>query len=74
MNALMINGGPHKEGNTLHEFLKQKNIDAKILRVENKNIRGCISCYSCIETENCVLHDIVNETLLSLSCIHQQSI
>lgn len=73
MNVLMLNGSPHKEGNTyiaLHEaekIFKEENIDTEILHIGNKNIRGCIACYSCKETGKCVFQDIVNETAVKLA-------
>ena len=51
MKVLMVNGSPHKEGNTyiaLHELEKvflHENIDTEILHIGNKDIRGCIACY-----------------------------
>lgn len=73
MNVLMLNGSPHKEGNTyiaLREaakIFKAENIDTEILHIGNKNIRGCIACYSCKETGKCVFQDIVNETAVKLA-------
>lgn len=68
MKVLMINGSPHKEGNTyiaLHEMEKifqQENIETEIIHIGNKDIRGCIACNSCKENGRCVFNDIVNET------------
>lgn len=68
MKVLMINGSPHKEGNTyiaLHEMEKifqQENIETEIIHIGNKDIRGCIACNSCKEKGRCVFNDIVNET------------
>lgn len=68
MKVLMINGSPHKEGNTyiaLHEMEKifqQENIETEIIHIGNKDIRGCIACNSCKENGKCVFNDIVNET------------
>ena len=53
MKALLINGSPRKEGNTfiaLSEVAKQleKNgIEAEIVWIGNKAVRGCIACNSC---------------------------
>lgn len=67
MKVLMINGSPHKEGNTyiaLREmekvFIKQ-GIETEILHVGNEVIRGCIACNACIDNGKCVFDDIVNE-------------
>lgn len=68
MKVLMINGSPHAEGNTyiaLHEMEKifaEEGIDTEIIHVGNKDIRGCIACYSCAKNKKCVFDDIVNET------------
>lgn len=68
MKVLMINGSPHAEGNTyiaLHEMEKifvGEGIDTEIIHVGNKDIRGCIACYSCAKNKKCVFDDIVNET------------
>jgi len=68
MNVLMINGSPHKQGNTytaLHEMEKifsEEGIDTEIIHIGNKDIRSCIACYSCMNTGACVFNDIVNET------------
>lgn len=68
MKVLMINGSPHKEGNTyiaLHEMEKifqQENIETEIIHIGHKDIRGCIACNSCKEKGKCVFNDIVNET------------
>lgn len=69
MKVLMINGSPHAEGNTyiaLHEMEKVfagEGIDTEIIHIGNKDIRGCIACYSCAKNKKCVFDDIVNETV-----------
>lgn len=68
MKILMINGSPHKEGNTyiaLHEMEKvfeEAGVETEIVHVGNKDIRGCIACYSCSKKGKCVFDDFVNET------------
>lgn len=53
MRVLLINGSPHKHGNTflaLNEIAKQleKNgIESEMLQVGTKPIRGCIACGTC---------------------------
>lgn len=67
MNVLMINGSPHPDGNTavaLHEMEKifrKEGVETELLHIGNKDIRGCIACYSCAEKGCCVFQDIVNE-------------
>lgn len=68
MKVLMINGSPHKQGNTyiaLHEMEKvfaEEGIDTEIIQIGSRDIRSCIACYSCAEKGKCVFDDIVNET------------
>ena len=68
MKVLMINGSPHAKGNTyiaLHEMEKvfaEEGIEAEILHIGNKDIRGCIACHSCAKNGKCVFDDLVNET------------
>ena len=65
MKALLINGSPRKEGNTfiaLSEVAKQleKNgIEAEIVWIGNKAVRGCIACNSCKEKGICAFADDV---------------
>lgn len=68
MKVLMINGSPHKEGNTyiaLHEMEKifsKEGIETEILHIGNREIRGCVACRSCLKNGKCVFEDVVNET------------
>lgn len=68
MKVLMINGSPHKEGNTyvalreMEKIFHEEGVETEILHIGNKDIRGCIACYSCVKNGKCVFHDIVNET------------
>ena len=68
MKVLMINGSPHAKGNTyiaLHEMEKvfaEEGIEAEILHIGNRDIRGCIACHSCAKNGKCVFDDLVNET------------
>lgn len=68
MKVLMLNGSPHKEGNTylaLHEMeqvFHAEDVDTEILHIGNQEIRGCIACSSCFQKGKCVFDDLVNET------------
>ena len=68
MKVLMINGSPHKEGNTyiaLHEMEKifsREGIETEILHIGNRDIRGCVACRSCLKSGKCVFGEVVNET------------
>lgn len=68
MKVLMINGSPHKNGNTaiaLQEMEKifiKEGVETEIIHIGNQDIRGCIACYSCSQKGKCVFDDMVNET------------
>ena len=67
MKVLLINGSPKPNGNTalalkeMAEIFAQEGIEAEIVQVGNKDIRGCIACGSCGKTGKCVFDDMVNE-------------
>lgn len=67
MKVLLINGSPRANGNTalaLSEMVKvfeNEGIDAEIVHIGNKAIRGCIACGGCSEKGRCVFDDAVNE-------------
>jgi len=68
MKVLMINGSPHKEGNTyialkeMEKIFTAEGIGSEIIQVGNKPVRGCIGCRACAEKGRCVFDDCVNET------------
>lgn len=68
MKVLLINGSPHSNGNTsiaLNEMIKifeAEGVEAKIVQVGNKAVRGCVACRKCAESGNCIFNDVVNET------------
>ena len=53
MKVLMINGSPHKEGNTylalkeMEKIFAQEGVESEIVHVGNKPVRGCIACRAC---------------------------
>ena len=67
MKVLIINGSPHKDGNTsvaLNEMTKifeEQGIEAEVVQIGNKDVRGCIACGSCATKGKCVFDDVVNE-------------
>lgn len=72
MKVLLINGSPRKEGNTYTALkeaanqLEKNGIEAEILWIGNRPVRGCIACGKCKENGNfrCVFNeDIVNEVI-----------
>jgi multimeric flavodoxin WrbA len=69
MKVLLVNGSPHPNGCTytaLEEVAKTLNlegIETEIFQVGVKPIAGCIACYNCVKTGNCVFSDCVNDFL-----------
>lgn len=67
MKVLMINGSPHKEGNTylalkeMEKIFAQEEIECQIIQIGNRPVRGCIGCRACAEKGRCVFDDCVNE-------------
>jgi len=67
MKVLIINGSPRVGGNTsiavekISKTLGEEGIEAEIVQIGNKNVRGCIACGSCGEKGKCVFDDVVNE-------------
>lgn len=67
MKVLLINGSPDSKGciwralEEIRNTLEADGVEAEILHVGNKDIRGCVACMSCRKTGKCVFDDIVNE-------------
>ncbi|MCQ2503978.1 MAG: flavodoxin family protein [Saccharofermentans sp.] len=67
MNVLILNASPRPEGNTtiaVNEMVKvfeEEGIDVKVIRIGNKDIRGCVACNSCSGSGKCIFDDEVNE-------------
>ena len=63
MKVLLINGSPHKEGNTfialseVAKALEKEGVQTEIISIGNEAIRGCIACYQCFELGKCVFDD-----------------
>lgn len=67
MKVLLLNGSPRANGNTsiaLGEMVKifaAEVVDAEVVHIGNKDIRGCIACGYCKKNGKCVFSDAVNE-------------
>lgn len=63
MKVLLINGSPHREGNTflaLSEVagaLETEGVQTEIVSIGNKAVQGCIACNKCYELGRCVFKD-----------------
>jgi multimeric flavodoxin WrbA len=70
MKVVAFNGSPRKDGNTSilikHVFkeLEKQSIGTELVQLSEKEIRGCIACYKCIENKDqrcAVKNDAANE-------------
>ncbi|MBQ6539360.1 MAG: flavodoxin family protein [Bacilli bacterium] len=67
MKVVLVNGSPHKNGNTnlaleeISKVLEKNGIETEIFWIGNKPISGCIGCGKCIGKGKCVFDDVVNE-------------
>lgn len=67
MKVLMLNGSPRTKGNTfialeeMKKVFETEGVEAEIVQVGNKDVRGCIACRRCVELGKCVFDDVVNE-------------
>ncbi len=69
MKVLLVNGSPHKNGCTytalceVAKGLESEGIDYEIMHLGNGDIPGCRGCGYCKKKGECVIKDIVNETV-----------
>ena len=67
MKVLMLNGSPRPDGNTaialdeMDRIFNEENIETEIIRLGNKDIRGCVACNTCSNNGKCIFDDIVND-------------
>ena len=67
MKVLLVNGSPHKNGNTNEvleaaaKYLNGNGVETEIFWIGAKPISGCIGCMGCMQKGQCVFDDTVNE-------------
>ena len=67
MKVLLLNGSPREKGNTyialreMQKTFEEQGIEAEIVCVGNKAVRGCMACKGCAATGRCVIDDCVND-------------
>ncbi len=67
MKILMINGSPRKDRNTaialkeMERIFQAEGLETETVLIGNKDIRGCIACYTCKNNSKCIFDDMVNE-------------
>ena len=69
MKVLLINGSPHREGNTfialseVARTLESEGVQAEIVHIGTKAVQGCIACGKCAELGPCVFSDALYTTV-----------
>lgn len=69
MKVILVNGSPHENGCTntalleIKKILEKNDIQTEMFWVGNKPISGCLGCGRCLETNQCIIEDKVNEFL-----------
>lgn len=63
MRVLLINGSPHKHGNTytalaeVAKSLEQNGVETEFFHIGTQPVRGCIGCHKCAELGRCIFTD-----------------
>lgn len=63
MKVLLLNGSPHREGNTfialseVARTLEAEGIATEIVSLGTKPVPGCIACWKCAQTGQCAFRD-----------------
>ena len=66
MKVLLVNGSPHRVGNTYlalrkaADALEEQGIETEFFWIGAKPIGGCMACGGCAATHRCVMEDAVN--------------
>ena len=70
MKALLVNGSPRANGNTMRALeevasaLQADGVETEIVQIGVKPVRGCIACGRCRELGRCAFSDdVANEIL-----------
>ena len=67
--VVLLSGSPRPEGNTYQvlgvckEEIEREGLEAEIVSLAGKDIKGCIACYKCGELKKCSLNDGLNEII-----------
>lgn len=67
MKVILVSGSPNKDGNTMYALrevasaIEACGVEAELISLSGKNIRGCVNCGACFKREGCALKDDFNE-------------
>ena len=76
MNILGISGSPHENGNTAYavqyalDTLQKEGFQIKYITLSDKNIKPCIGCFKCQETNSCHQQDDMTKIIDALRWCH----
>lgn len=76
MKVLLINGSPHKDGNTFTALfeaarvLEEEGFETAFFHIGNRPVRGCIACGTCTRENNlrCAFDDDAANRLTEAAC------
>ncbi len=69
MKVLLINGSPHKDGNTFAALseaartLGAEGIETEMVHLGTRAVQGCIACRKCVELGRCIFTDELYENV-----------
>ncbi|HOV90851.1 MAG TPA: flavodoxin family protein [Syntrophorhabdaceae bacterium] len=69
MKAVVLFGSPRKDGNTIQlvnafsDILKKKDINVRMLYLNDMNIRPCQGCYVCLPAGVCKINDDMKDII-----------
>lgn len=69
MKVLLINGSPRGKGNTyialseVAKALEENGLEAEIVSIGAKAVKGCMACNKCAELGRCVFNDTLYNTV-----------
>ena len=72
MKVLLINGSPHKDGNTfialtqVAKSLNAENIETEIVHIGTKPMQGCVACRTCLTKGRCAFNDPLYDKVLGM--------
>lgn len=67
--VVLLSGSPRPDGNTYQVLevckkeIEKEGLEAEIISLARKDIKGCIACYRCGELKRCAINDGLNEII-----------
>lgn len=67
--VILLSGSPRPDGNTFKvlevckQEIEKEGLEAEVISLAGKEIKGCIACYRCGELGKCSLNDGLNEII-----------